>query len=68
MMKRRIVEFNGQHYKVRSNKTVVPDLATMDRMAALLWLNANTYPKGYSKAPAQSLAFGGAITITGGQE
>lgn len=67
-MKRRTVEFNGQRYKVRSSKIVVPDLAAMSRFEALQWLIAHTYPKGYSKAPAQSLAFGGHITITGGAQ
>ena len=62
-MKRRTVEFGGQHYKVRSNKIEVPDLRKMERFEALRWLIANTYPKGYSTAPAQSLAFGGAISI-----
>ncbi len=66
-MKHRTVEFNGQRYKLRSNKIDVPDLAKMERFAALRWLIANTYPKGYSMAPAQSLAFGDAITINGGK-
>lgn len=33
-------------YKVRSHKTEVPNLDAMDRMAALMWLNRNTYPRG----------------------
>ena len=64
-MKRRTIEFNNQIYKLRSNKTAVPNLAGMSGIEASLWLIANTYPKGYSKAPAQSLAFGDAITING---
>jgi len=40
------VEYNGRTYKVRSRKTEIPDLASMDRTAALMWLLRNTYPKG----------------------
>ncbi len=40
------VEYNSKVYKVRSRKTEIPDLAAMDRMGALIWLNRNTYPLG----------------------
>lgn len=40
------VTYNDTVYKVRSRKTEIPNLDTMDRMAALTWLNRNTYPRG----------------------
>lgn len=62
-MKRRVIEFDGKQYKLRSNKTLVPNLTEMNRFDALRWLIANTYPKGYSNSPAQSITFGGAISV-----
>lgn len=40
------VTYDNRTYKVRSRKTGIPDLQSMDRMAALIWLNRNTYPTG----------------------
>ena len=40
------VTYDGKTYTVRSYKTEIPDLAAMDRIAALIWLNQNTYPYG----------------------
>lgn len=45
---KRTVEFNGRTYSVRSDSIEIPDLAGMERLAALMWLNANTYASGYS--------------------
>jgi hypothetical protein len=40
------VEYDGQIYIVRSARTEIPDLDGMSRMAALIWLNQNTYARG----------------------
>ncbi len=60
---RRLVSYDGSTYKVRSNKVEIPDLTKMERMQALLWLNANTYARGYSRQnnPLQGLS--GAIGL-----
>ena len=57
------VEYGGNVYKLRSRKTVVPDLNAMDSLAALIWINRNTTPRGYQKAPNPLKGMGGAITI-----
>jgi len=44
------IEWNGLLYSLKSHKTPVPDLKSMDRMSAILWLNRNTRASGYSKA------------------
>lgn len=49
------VTYDGNTYKLRSRQTTIPDLAAMRRIEALVWLNRNTTPRGYSKAPAQRL-------------
>ena len=56
------VEWNGRIYKLRSAKTSIPDLASMERIAVLMWLNANTYPRGYSK-PNPLAGFEGALSV-----
>ena len=58
------VTYDGSTYKVRSRKTEIPDLEAMPRTAALQWLCANTYPRGYSKAPSPLQGMGGAISLT----
>jgi hypothetical protein len=60
---KREVEWNGKHYKVKSNKIEIPDLAAMPRISALLWLNTNTYPRGHSK-PNPLAGLGDAIQFT----
>lgn len=51
----RTVTSRGVEYKLKPSA----DPATMpgeeDSIGVSIWLNRNTYPKGYSKAPAQSL-------------
>lgn len=50
----RIITFRGQQYKLKPSA----DPATMpgdeNSIAASVWLNRNTYARGYSKTPAQS--------------
>jgi hypothetical protein len=43
------VEYKGKIYKLNSRKTEVPDLATMNSIAALVWINQNTVAKGRRK-------------------
>ena len=40
------VTYDGRTYKVRSHKTEIPDLGAMDRLAALVWINQNTFKRG----------------------
>jgi len=58
------VEYDGQAYKVRSRATEIPDLAAMDRLGVLIWLNRNTYAKGRSNVKPNLLAgLGDAISL-----
>ena len=58
------VTYDGTTYKVRSRNTAIPDLAAMDRMAALIWLNENTYARGTNHRRPNPLAgMGGAIKL-----
>jgi hypothetical protein len=59
---KREVEWDGKFYKVKSDKIDIPDLQAMPRMSAILWLNAHTYPRGYSKPNPLALV-GGAISF-----
>jgi hypothetical protein len=63
MSPRRTVTFDGQMYKVRSTKVEIPDLAAMTRIEALVWLNQNTYRRGYSKARSPLEGMGAALTL-----
>lgn len=58
------VEYDGSIYKLKSRKIQIPDLNSMSRIEALLWLNANTYARGYSKPLNPLRGYGNAITIT----
>ncbi len=58
-----IITYDGQAYKLRSRKTEIPDLESMDRLAALIWLNRNTTARGYYKAPDPLIGMGGVISI-----
>jgi hypothetical protein len=60
------VAFDGSVYSLRSRTLLVPDLKQWDRFAALQWLIANTYPRGYSR-PNSLAGVGGAISIAGRQ-
>lgn len=64
MTAKRNVEWDGRFYKVRSDKIEIPDLQSMERFAALLWLNAHTYPRGYSR-PNPLAGWAGAIAVNG---
>lgn len=44
-----IVTYNGNIYKLKSNKIEVPDLQSMSSLAALVWINQNTIARGYTK-------------------
>ena len=59
---KREVEWGGRYYKVKSDKIEIPDLLSMPRMSAILWINAHTYPSGYSK-PNPLAGLGDAIAI-----
>jgi len=60
--RKRMVEFDGCVYSVRSDKIEIPNLAAMDRISALLWLCKHTYARGYSRGnPLAGL--GGAIAV-----
>lgn len=48
---KRHVTYNGSTYTVRSDKVEIPDLESMDRFGALIWLNQNTYAKGPRSKP-----------------
>jgi hypothetical protein len=57
-----IVEWEGSVYCMRSRKTPIPDLKSMEHFAALGWLINNTYPRGYRKLnPLAGL--GGVISV-----
>jgi hypothetical protein len=53
---KRQIEFGGRTYKVRSNKIEIPDLSSMPRIAALLWLNSHTYATGTNYRAPNPLA------------
>jgi len=59
---KRVVQFDGTLYRVRSNTVAIPDLTQMERLAALLWLNTNTYARGYSRQSNPLQGYGGSIT------
>lgn len=59
---KRVVTFNGATYRVRSNNIAIPDLASMDRFAALMWLNKHTHARGYSKTNPLA-GFAGAVSV-----
>lgn len=59
---KREVEWGGRYYKVKSNSIAIPVLASLPRLDALLWLNANTYPRGCSR-PNPLAGFAGAISV-----
>ncbi len=40
------VTYDGMTYKIRSHETEIPDLEAMERIAALVWINQNTYARG----------------------
>lgn len=50
------VEYDGRVYACRRYTVEIPDLASMSRIAALMWLNRETVARGYSRRPANPLA------------
>jgi hypothetical protein len=46
MSVKRTVTYDGKTYKVRKDNIEIPDLDSMERMAALVWLNQETYASG----------------------
>ena len=57
------VEYDGEVYCMTSRKTEIPDLYSMDRMAARLWLLRNTRGRGYGKE-TPNISFGGAVSVS----
>lgn len=57
------VSYDGKTYKLRSRRTLVPDLAEMSRIGALVWLNQNTARRGYSRATNPLAGYGGVIEV-----
>jgi hypothetical protein len=43
------ITYDGKTYTARRWSVEIPDLAAMDRLAALVWLAQNTTPTGYSR-------------------
>lgn len=60
---KRVVSYDGSTYKVRSDKIEIPDFAAMERMQVLMWLNTNTYARGYSRQDNSLQGLGGAINL-----
>ena len=57
------VTYDGNTYKLKSRKIAVPDLQSMERFSALIWLINNTTSRGYSKPSNPLAGMGGAITL-----
>lgn len=60
---KRQVTYNSKTYTVRSDKVDVPDLDSMDRFAALIWLNQNTYATGPRSKPNPLAGLGDVINV-----
>lgn len=58
------VTYEGETYKLKSHKTQIPNLLGMERLAALVWLQRNTWPRGYHKSPNPLTGMGGAIGLS----
>ncbi|SIC87104.1 hypothetical protein [Mycobacteroides abscessus] len=51
-----VVEYDGQTYSARKYDIEVPDLDSLSRLEALVWLNQYTCKRGHStKAPEPNL-------------
>jgi len=62
---KRTATYDGTSYKVRSDSIEIPNFAQMERIAVLVWLNRNTYGRGYSNKPVNLLqGMGGAIGLS----
>lgn len=65
MAAKRSVFYNGQTYKVKSDRLQIPDFEALgwDRIEILVWLNQHTYARGRSNVRANPLVgYGGKIT------
>lgn len=47
------VAYKGDTYKVKKNVTEIPNLDSLDSISARIWINQNTYRRGYSKQDIQ---------------
>lgn len=61
-MRKREVTYDGSTYKVRSDKTAIPDFTQMQRLEVLTWMCRHTYARGYSK-PSLLQGIGSAIKL-----
>lgn len=61
-MRKREVSYDGNTYKVRSDKIVIPDFTQMQRFEVLSWMCRHTYGRGYSK-PNPHRGIGSAIRL-----
>ncbi len=51
-----VIEYDGQTYSARKYDIEVPDLDSLSRLEALIWLNQYTCKRGHStKAPEPNL-------------
>lgn len=66
MTAKRTVTYNGKTYKVRKDCVEIPDLHSMERIEALMWLNSETYPagRGTRTMPNPLAGLGDAINLT----
>lgn len=58
------VTYNDRTYTCKAWSVEIPDLDAMDGMAALVWLNQNTIPTGYSRNPNPLAGFGDILEVT----
>lgn len=65
MTAKRTVTYDGNTYKVRKDSIPIPDLDAMERMAALIWLNQETYAsgRGTRSRPNPLAGMGEALTV-----
>jgi len=57
------VVFEGRVYHLLRRNVTPPDFGTMERLAALIWLNQNTRARGYQKPVNPLIGFGNAIKL-----
>jgi hypothetical protein len=55
--------YQGNVYKLRNRKTVVPDFSAMSNFETLIWINRNTTPRGYQKAANPLKGMGDIISM-----
>jgi hypothetical protein len=61
-MKARRVNWENESFCVKGNVSI-PDLSAMSRIDALIWLNRNTYRRGYSRVTNPLAGIGNAISL-----